>query len=64
MRAMLIVGLVVLNLALAATAVAMRSAPASSEVGLFPCCRGDGRAAYCCDDCCWMPRGCSDCRPN
>lgn len=64
MRTMLIVGLVVLNLGLAATAVAMRSAPASSEARLFPCCQDDGRAAYCCGDCCWMPRGCSDCRPN
>lgn len=60
MRTMLIAGLVILNLALAATAVAMRSAPASLETGLFPCCK----AAYCCDGCCWMPRGCSDCTPN
>ena len=54
MRTILIVGLIIVNVALAAASFAR--APAAQPYGTSPwrdCCKGDERGAYCCRDCCF-----------
>ncbi len=65
MRRILIAGLTVLNVALAAAAfVPVRTQPAPNGFW-HDCCRGDGPEAYCCRDCCFLGAGCDySCRPN
>ena len=65
MRTILIVGLIILNVALAAAVFA--PTPAARPYGTSPwrdCCKSDERGAYCCRDCCLMGPGCGSCGQN
>ncbi len=67
MRKILIAGLVVLNIVLAFGVFATPAETRTAAAGLWPCCKGKGPDAFCCDGCCWFSWNCnsdSDCRDN
>lgn len=65
MRTVLIAGLIILNVALAAAVFAPAPAARPHETSLWrDCCKGGERGGYCCRNCCFMGDGCHGCGQN
>ena len=63
MRSIMIVGLIVLNVVLAAAVFA--TAQRQPVTSLWEdCCKDAGPGAYCCRNCCFLGSGCGGCMPN
>lgn len=63
MRSILVVGLIILNVALATAIFAPAAQTPGTELWKS-CCRGAGPQTYCCQNCCFLGAGCEDCVRN